>query len=213
MLDLQFNFSDTDAFVDLLNSPNLWKELPFGRTTDDAFSKACEKYLLSGINRVKVIRGFTVRCFYSHVKTCFSEPVKVKIHPFRSGYGYMLDRGEVHILADLLFKAPQMEFISVLLHETAHIALSQWDCYHKLLQLDALFAEKYFKDQHNSLLSTVTPVEFYAQLLADHWLRQAAARSSGGKWEAPVQKQLQGMQQKLLSAVALLNKIKNQNNS
>ena len=212
MLDLQFNFSDMDAFVDLLNSPDLWKELPFGGTEDDAFYKACNKYLLSGIHRIKVIRGFAVRCFYSRIRTCFSEPVKVKIHPFRSGYGYMLDRGEVHILADLLFQTPQMEFISVLLHETAHIALSQWDCYDKLLQLDALFAEKYFKNQHNSLLRTVTPVEFYAQLLANHWLRQAVALSPGSKWEAPVQKQFQGMQKKLLSAVDLLNKINNQNN-
>jgi hypothetical protein len=208
MLDLRFDFSDINGYVDMLNSSNSWDELPLFSTMDDTFYNACEKYLTTRINRVKLLRCFTVRCFYSHIQRCFANRIKVKVYPFRRGYGYMLDRGEVHILADLLFKAPHMRYISVLFHETAHVALSQCDSYDELLQLDILFAEKYLKNQYNGLLKTVTPVEFLAQLLANQWMRRVAEQISDPRLKESVGKEIDWMHSKLLLAVDTLNEIR-----
>lgn len=213
MLRPHFNFSDTDGFVDLLNSPHAWDAFRLDWAAEGVFFSACEKYLLPRINRAPIIRCFTVRYFYSHLQQCFADRIKVKLHPFRRGYGYLLDRGEVHILADLLFKAPHVRFISVVLHETAHVALSQWDSYDKLQQLDVLFAERYLKDQHNGLLKTVTPVEFFAQLLANQWMRAAAELTSDLELKESVKKETDRMRSKLLSATERLSEIQIQNNS
>lgn len=175
---------------------------------DGVFFYACDRYLLSRVNRVKPIRLFTVRRFYSHIQSCFANPVKVIVHPFKRGYGYMLDRGEVHILADLLFQAPHVSFITVLLHETAHIVLSQSERYGELLQLDATFAETFLKGQYSGSLKTVTPIEFFAQLLADQWLSKVAEQISDVSLKESVQKELDRTRSKLLSAIDILNEIK-----
>ena len=117
----------------------------------------------------------------------------------------MLDCGEVDILSDLLFRTTHEKFISVLLHETAHIVLSQWHSYDKLLQLDLSFAETYLKGQHDPLLKTITPVEFFAQLLADNWTEKLAHQLPNSTLKAALLNELTGMHEKLLSAVDTLN--------
>lgn len=207
ILDLYVKFSDLNSFVTLLNDTKSWKELWADPIMEDSFYDACSRYLVSYANRFPLFRCITIRLFFSRVQRCLKSPIKVKIHPFRQGYGYMLDRGEVHILSDLLFRSTHGRFISVLLHETAHIVLSRSESYDKLLQLDLLFAETYLKDQHNELLKTITPVEFFTQQLADHWMEKLVDRIPDSKRKAPISGEISMMQEKLLSAIDTLNKI------
>lgn len=173
---MHFNVSDLNGYIGMLFGSDPWANLDYNLQTNDTFFYACRKYLLSPVNRITLFRCFTTRAFCTAIeKNCLCAPIKVKLHPFSEGYAYMLDRGEVHVGSNLLFSSNQIAFISVLLHEIAHIILSQDSSYSHLLQLDRLFAEHFFAGQHNELLKTVTPIEFYAQFITDVWCAELAS--------------------------------------
>ena len=206
-MDFCVKFSDLDSYVALLGDPQSWTKIQTDPIDADRFCEACKDRLASRANRFPPLRCITVRRFFSRIQdTCLTRPVKVKLHPFQRGYGYMLDRGEIHILSDLLFRSTQGKFIAVLLHETAHLVLSQGASYHRLLQLDLAFAETYLKDRHDECLKAITPVEFFAQQIANRWMEALVARLPQGKLRSCLHRELAMMDKKLSSAIETLNK-------
>lgn len=207
---MHFNVPDLDSYIDMLGSSDLWSDLMPAPIMDDVFYDACNKFLASKVNKISALRCLAVWLFYSSIKRkCFDNRLKIKLHPLTKGYAYMLDRGEIHILSDLLFKSTHSWFVSVLLHETAHVVLSQNDSYKRLLQLDVIFAERFFKDQHNEILKIVTPVEFYAQYIADVWTLEIVKRTRNEKFGAAMSGEVDKNRIKLLSAIETLNDIEN----
>lgn len=205
---MHFNVSDLNGYIDMLFSPDPWARIDLQIASDDAFFCACRKHLLSPINRLTLARCLTARSFYRSIGTkCLKAPVKVKLHPLTKGYAYMLDRGQVHIGSNLLFRSNQITFVSVLLHETAHVVLSQEPFYNSLLQLDLRFAERFFPGQHNELLKTVTPVEFYAQYITDLWCAELAAQISDKRLKKALSEEIVKSREKLTAAIALLKSI------
>lgn len=205
MLVLQLDIKDLNAYIDMINCQTEW--LDSVRLTDDeAFYGACEKYLLPKINRLRILRCSNARRFFSQLsERKVISPVKVKVHPFRKGWAYMLDRGEIHLLSDLIYKSGATEFIAVLLHECAHVVLSQTDSYSGLLSLDMQFAQKYLKGQHDELLKAITPVEFFAQLVSLRWFTELSKRSAHQVTKKSLDDEGRKIFQKLDSAVELLN--------
>lgn len=205
---LHFNVSDLNSYIGMLFSSDPWAELDSELQTNDAFFHACRKYLLSPVNRITFFRCFTTHAFCSAIgKKCLCAPIKVKLHPFSKGYAYMLDQGEVHVGSNLLFGSNQITFISVLLHEIAHIVLSQDSCYDRLLQFDHCFAERFFSGQYNELLKTVTPIEFYAQFITDLWCVELASQITDKRLKKLFSEEFTKSREKLTAAISLLKSI------
>jgi len=202
---LQLHVPDLHGYLDILRCPDNWFDLPIHTTTDALFYETCSKHLLSSANAARIVRIFSVRRFYAVIgKAGFIGQTTIRLHPFKKGYAYMLDRGELHLLSDLLLRSTLADFLSVILHETAHLRISTADSYEQLLQLDLLFAENFLKNRQDTLLKTITPVEFFAQIMSVGWLKELARRIPEGRIQSVLKEETEKAVNKLLSAVSLL---------
>ena len=95
--------------------------------------------------------------------------IKVKVCLFGKGLASMTEDGKIWLYAKFLFRQPYCESVLTVLHELAHVKLWLWEDYSALKQCDGEFVQNYVK---NISCTVVSPIEYYANVIAIDWLNQ-----------------------------------------
>lgn len=189
---------DLQSYQDLLGEETAWQNVTSLVPADEAildelirFCSLREKALLPC--KTAAIQ----RLFRSFHQRKIIPSMKIRFHLLKAGHAYMLDRGEVHFCRQFLFAMPFEKCVAITLHELAHAYLLGQDGYEALLALDGAFLPN-LKTQSQTVIA---PVEFYANLIANHWLSLAAARLPQSNRRLALEREWCAVQQKLRAAV------------
>lgn len=111
---------------------------------------------------IKLFRKKKIIDFYQKLSSIkYLPPIKIE---FTTGdfKAYTTDDNSLYISKKYLHSSSRSNLIITLIHESAHLYLSNQENYDKLLVLDKEYFKKYPKDSETVLTS---PVEYYADFL------------------------------------------------
>ena len=121
---------------------------------------------------------------------------------------YMRDGEDVYFSLGLLAMKSPLATLPVCLHELSHVILSRLDGYTDLKALQREFRASYGDDPDCELMS---PIEFYADLIAFFILVKAYEASETKKEKKRLSRVIAHRNEKLLAARAALERIKQKN--